>query len=1522
MFRIGGESIVRDTTGCAGDSNPAGSGTVQLSHYRSSQWGTDIVSVPGTVCGASDEVFTCVYRNHRTGKNTTTTAVALRAVNVQGRWSLTCPTPAKGDVPHALHDVTIVRRSDGFEFDAGRVLVGPTQMRQDMTCASLNDSCTLELTVTAQTLELATNLLQSQPPGSGAQVTLRLLAQNISSAGNSTSLHEAASFDLSLAFLQRIAAPGGEGNKITIGFSPSQLTRLGIVVVDISFNVSIGSRRTLAEVLIADALLTAWLATKTSAGLAASSPGTAATQRAMHPQASWDFSSVDAFSESLAENAVSSLIDTVMNMFPLVVVGKLAICLVINQSLYLTQTYAETAYLPGCPQTVREIEAQGQAWEYITRECDKQTGDMKCEKRALGMCFGSRMDPFSSSRAKCCYDAAGQYRSSESRFDIFHPTNAAVRHYIADTLMKQTCCSVGLMDVVKIKPVLKAARLALAEIFKRLAKLVSREGRRELIGDFLSDAMLDQLNGMLSFCGVFYEANHPIVPLAAMMKGDVKQRPPAEDPSRPPRQVPQFFSPVVPLPPVFPNRPPWGSTRFVNTGQITGDPQFLTVDGGLFSFNDAGEYLLLVRGNVSVQVRLSPLPATAASNGRQPTIVTAIAVGVVNSSRVSLVASTAGPPLRFWLDTIELTVPAGEPDAIVYPIGGPLEVIFNNSVASSPVVEVLYANVLQVSASVQRLRSGSIAISLRVAVTDRTFDNVSSTGMLGNRDGNVNNDICYRTTGGCIPLNSSEEDIHSAVRTWALGSERDSLFTYSQLFPFSSFQSPPGFLPLLHPPITPEVAAACNTSTSVSRVLQPGPWACAMDFAMTGDLDFSRQTEEARQQVVQLTANTVPPPRLRGTSGGTSSSAETLFVRNLVEEMSGANPSFVINASSESYDGSPLSYRPFIAGGAGGTRFTSVGGPSNGSFEVWPVLAANESSVLFHVNVTDSTGRSSVFTWTMQRVAARTSSQTEEISQTETVSSTSSAGETASATVSASRATVTDGTPSVTAVATGSLSDQDSLSASVTPTASPLPLSESFQPSVTKSGSLSLPPPDCTMTVTANGTAVPLHDYLMIRANCTTSDRLYTAVVGYYDGSGEYLQRSVRSPLSTKGLLFSTLLVPLILQANSTNSSQQDTQNASVTVTVILWLERDERVEFRGQSRVTVGILANLTDALRQLVAVQPGDATAAVEQSILLGALMRNGAEGAESNSEALQRYVENSQLVGSSFASLLDPQQQEKLLIAHRQVLHGLHFTASAEEPTASNISSAELLRKLQRAAVSSMAQLASAPAVVPSKVALAALGALPYLVDGNATADILAANIGAALGSALVMRATVGESVNLSLDNGWDISAKKIASLANAAVATRQGSGVLFSTDLVGGPFAAVALSFLSGNGTVLTVELRDDQQRLVTSFDAAPLTLQLVGSSPESAMGKQPQCAFFDTASQTWSAQGLQTVSFITNSATSILVCKSYHLTSFSAIAAREGADGKSSYSLTIGIMAGGLGCCFIDTVIVLAYLRFA
>jgi hypothetical protein len=51
----------------------------------------------------------------------------------------------------------------------------------------------------------------------------------------------------------------------------------------------------------------------------------------------------------------------------------------------------------------------------------------------------------------------------------------------------------------------------------------------------------------------------------------------------------------------------------------------------------------------------------------------------------------------------------------------------------------------------------------------------------------------------------------------------------------------------------------------------------------------------------------------------------------------------------------------------------------------------------------------------------------------------------------------------------------------------------------------------------------------------------------------------------------------------------------------------------------------------------------------------------------------------------------------------------------------------------------------------------------------------------------------------------------------------------------------------------------------------------------------------------------------SSSTSILVCKSYHLTRFFAVYAREGADGKSSYSLTIGIMAGGLGCCFIATI---------
>ncbi|XP_078686455.1 protein mesh-like isoform X6 [Branchiostoma floridae x Branchiostoma belcheri] len=283
---------------------------------------------------------------------------------------------------------------------------------------------------------------------------------------------------------------------------------------------------------------------------------------------------------------------------------------------------------------------------------------------------------------------------------------------------------------------------------------------------------------------------------------------------------------------------PWPAWTF-------GDPHFITLDGISYTFNGAGEFLLLEvnNGQFRVQGRMEQL----ASNGSalSATILTALVMKENASETVQVQLSevrTMDVLVDGHLqDFQELTVQEFNGFMVTVETASEARISFNSGIG---------------------VAVRAVEDMLSIAVTLPRFARGNTVGLLGKWNGDPADDLTT-PDGAVVPADSSTQDIHYQFGLLWMISEEDSLFTYVPGRNYSSF-SDSGFTPsFVSPSVDPEFQAAAEEVCGDNQ-------ACLFDVLITGRLSVAnvsiRAVQEYTEQVEELfTCGSLDPPDVAGT---------------------------------------------------------------------------------------------------------------------------------------------------------------------------------------------------------------------------------------------------------------------------------------------------------------------------------------------------------------------------------------------------------------------------------------------------------------------------------------------------------------------------------------------------------------------------------------------------------------------------------------------------------------------------------
>ncbi|CAH1272490.1 SUSD2 [Branchiostoma lanceolatum] len=286
---------------------------------------------------------------------------------------------------------------------------------------------------------------------------------------------------------------------------------------------------------------------------------------------------------------------------------------------------------------------------------------------------------------------------------------------------------------------------------------------------------------------------------------------------------------------VFP-RPAW----------TFGDPHFITLDGLSYTFNGAGEFLLvdMNNGEFSLQARMEQLVNDGTAVGA--TILTALVMRENSSETVQVQLSE--------VRTMDIRV-----DGELQDFQGLTVQEFNGSVVT--VETAIEARVSFNSGIGVAVRAEedmlSIAVTLPLRFRGKTV------GLLGKWNADPADDLT--TPGGvAVPANSSIQDIHNQFGLLWMIDEEDSIFTYGPGESYSSITDA-DFTPTFElPSVEPEVQAAAEDVCGSDNE------ACLFDVLTTGRLAVAnvsiRAVQEYTEQIEELlTCGVLDPPDVPGT---------------------------------------------------------------------------------------------------------------------------------------------------------------------------------------------------------------------------------------------------------------------------------------------------------------------------------------------------------------------------------------------------------------------------------------------------------------------------------------------------------------------------------------------------------------------------------------------------------------------------------------------------------------------------------
>ncbi len=251
--------------------------------------------------------------------------------------------------------------------------------------------------------------------------------------------------------------------------------------------------------------------------------------------------------------------------------------------------------------------------------------------------------------------------------------------------------------------------------------------------------------------------------------------------------------------------------------KCVGDPHMTTLDGKEFTFNGAGEFLMIdsTLHDLTVQSRMEVYSNTEAS------IYTAVVVQIEDSAKVQV------ERLRTSQTSILVD---GEP---LY-------------LGSSP-IRVHNFNGVQISVSTEDSSDVRVAFKSGVVVIFHMVDDVMSfiaemneefqgqiSGLLGNLNGDPEDDFQF-PNGTIIRDLSSLKDIHDYALTWMIA-EEDSIFTYVSPYDYNTYHFP-DFTPIF------DLHNADNLSQEIIDVCGDS-FECTFDAVTTGSLSFANMTLE------------------------------------------------------------------------------------------------------------------------------------------------------------------------------------------------------------------------------------------------------------------------------------------------------------------------------------------------------------------------------------------------------------------------------------------------------------------------------------------------------------------------------------------------------------------------------------------------------------------------------------------------------------------------------------------------------
>ncbi|XP_060067948.1 mucin-like protein [Ylistrum balloti] len=315
-------------------------------------------------------------------------------------------------------------------------------------------------------------------------------------------------------------------------------------------------------------------------------------------------------------------------------------------------------------------------------------------------------------------------------------------------------------------------------------------------------------------------------------------------------------------------------------GFMYGDPHFTSLDGKTFTFNGKGEYIMLKvsNGNHSLELQARTGQATS-ENGTdlRATVFTAFAGKDFNANvSFQVQLSQDKTTMEIYLDGRDFTFP-----------------FYNNTNFSTIVKNQINAVRLEDTLFLGLINSD---ISLRFQVSARMLSispsipegfRGSLTGLLGNFNGNPNDDFIF-PNGTILPnVNMTEKEIFDYGQTWAVN-ETTSCFDYFGKT-FSTFNDP-SFVPAF------QVDFNSSQIEEAKRVCGSQSDACIYDYLVTNDQNVamvSKNIETEAEDTLNILGNT--PPVVNGT---TSLIAEVGKLSSFTVTASDADPadtpSFVI----------------------------------------------------------------------------------------------------------------------------------------------------------------------------------------------------------------------------------------------------------------------------------------------------------------------------------------------------------------------------------------------------------------------------------------------------------------------------------------------------------------------------------------------------------------------------------------------------------------------------------------------------